>query len=293
MKIVKIIVLTCLAVGLFVFANSCKKAPTNTQTDFKQEMEVIKETQYPQQFANQFMLTFFKSIYDSTLLNTGLSKIDSAKVIMDTAKIRVEYWYMNENRHWHHYDGNGHYRMGTFDYLIDSAFLASTTGICPVSVYKTFYFDSLPTNVQNISIEKTGLSAAGNQTFKATFNNITMSGNYAGKTTIHFSAEFNYELFKDPSSPYSSNNDYLLFSGNIQGTTSSSYNYNITISPDSSRYKIDYQCWYTIEGKSTATISGGPFPSGNIILDYISGDGCANFYEVTFPGMFSTKSRIE
>jgi len=293
MKVVKNIVLVSLALGLFVLVQSCKKDPVNTQTDFKQEMAVVKEAQYPQQFANQFMLTFFKSIYDSTLLNTGISEIDNANVTMDTAKIRVKYWYMNETQHWHHYDGNGHYRMGTFDYLLDSTFLASTTGVCPISVIKTFYFDSLPTNIQNISIEKTGLSAAGNQTFKATFNNITMSGDYADKTTIHFSAEFNYELFKDPSTPYSSSSDYYLFSGNIQGGTTSNLNYNIVISPDSSRYKIDYQCWYTIEGKSTVTISGGPVPSDNIILNYISGDGCADFYEVTFPGMFSTKSHIE
>jgi hypothetical protein len=79
----------------------------------------------------------------------------------------------------------------------------------------------------------------------------------------------------------------------IQGGTTSDLNYNIVISPDSSRYKIDYQCWYTIEGKSMVTISGGPVPSGNIILNFIADDGCANFYEVTFPGMFSTKSHIE
>jgi len=121
-----------MAMVLIALTLSCKKNPDNTQTDFKQEMAVLNEMQYPQLFANQFMMTFFKSIYDSTLLNTGLSQIDSAKVTMDTAKIRVEYWYMNENRHWHHYDGNGHYRMGTFDYMIDSAFLAATTGVCPI-----------------------------------------------------------------------------------------------------------------------------------------------------------------
>ena len=293
MKMVHKITIAGMAMVLIALTLSCKKNPDNTQTDFKQEMAVLNEMQYPQLFANQFMMTFFKSIYDSTLLNTGLSQIDSAKVTMDTAKIRVEYWYMNENRHWHHYDGNGHYRMGTFDYMIDSAFLAATTGVCPISVYKTFYFDSLPTNVQNISIEKTGLSAAGNQTFKATFNNITMSGTYAGKATINFSAEFDYEFFKGSSSPYSGNNDYFLFSGNIHGTTPSNYTYNVLISPDSSRYKIDYQCWYTIEGKSTVTLSGGSIPVGNILLDYLSEDGCANFYEATFPEVFSTKSRIE
>ena len=293
MKMVNKIAVAALAMGLIILAQSCKKNPVNTQTDFKQEMTALNELQYPQQFANQFMMTFFKSIYDSTLLNTGVSKIDSAKVRMDTTKIRVEYWYANENQHWHHYDGNGHYRMGTFDYMIDSAFLAATTGVCSISVYKTFYFDSLPTNVQNISIEKTGLSAAGNQTFNATFNNITMSGTYAGKATINFSAEFSYELFKGSSSPYSGNNDYFLFSGNIHGTTPSNYTYDVVISPDSNRYKIDYQCWYTIEGKSMATLSGSSIPSENILLDYLSEDGCANFYEATFPKVFSTKSRIE
>jgi len=120
-----------------------------------------------------------------------------------------------------------------------------------------------------------------------------MSGTYAGKATINFSAEFDYEFFKGSSSPYSGNNDYFLFSGNIHGTTPSNYTYNVLISPDSSRYKIDYQCWYTIEGKSTVTLSGGSIPVGNILLDYLSEDGCANFYEATFPEVFSTKSRIE
>ncbi len=296
MKIVKNIAFTCLLLGLFLMVQSCKKTPENTQTDFKQDMAVVSDAQFLQQFANQFMLTFFKTIYDSTLINTGLSKVDTAKVMLnqvpDTLEIKVEYWYENENNHWHHYDGYGHFRMGTFTYVMDTTFLVSTTGSCSIMVDKLFYFDSLPTNIQNISIEKTGLSAAGNQTFKATFNNMVMSGTYTGKKTRTFSATFNYELFKDATTLYSSPDDYFLFTGNIQGNTTSDYTFNIAI-PDTSRYKIDYNCRYTIEGKSNVTISGGPVFSDNILMDYITEDGCANFYQITFPEMFSTKSHIE
>ncbi len=297
MKIVKIIFLFSAVLALFLSVQSCKQPPENTQTDFKQELAVIGDAQFQQQFANQFMLTFFKSIYDSTLLNTGLAKIDSAKVVLinppDTLEIKVEYWYENESNHWHHFDGYGHYRMGTFTYVMDSTFLSADTGSCSILVEKTFYFDSLPVNIQNIDIKKTGLSATGNQTYRAAFNNITLLGDYAGKVTRSFSAVFNYELFKDPSTPYAGNNDYFMFSGNIQGNSLSSKTFNITINPDSDRYKIDYNCRYTIQGKSLVTLSPQADSTNNIVLDYIAEDGCANFYEVTFQGMFSTKSHIE
>lgn len=296
MNVVKNIVLVGLTLMLCLSLQSCKKTPQNSQTDFKKELAVIKEAKYPQQFANQFMLTFFKSIYDSTLLNTGLSKIDSAKValnIPDSFDIKVEYWYENENLHWHHYDGYGHYRMGTIIYTMDNTFLTSDKGTCTIFPEKKFYYDSLPTNIENISIEKTGLSPAGNQTFKAIFNNIIMSGTYSGNPTRTFSAEFDYELFKDPSTSYSSNNDYFLFSGNIQGNTTSDYIFNITLDSVQDRYMIDYNCWYTIQGKSTVSISGADVPVNDILLNYIAEDGCSNYYEITFSNLFSTKNHIE
>jgi len=291
-----LIVAIGLTAGLFLLLQSCKKNPDNTQTDYKLEMETIKDAQYLQQFSNQFMLTFFKSIYDSTLINTGHAKIDSSNTSLknenDSLKIRIEYWSSQEHL-WHHIDGYHHYRTGTYTFAADSLFLENNTGDVNILVERTLYFDSLPVNIRNIHISKTGLSSGGNQTFKAIFDGMVMDGTYANKFTYQYSATFNYELFKDPSTPYVSSDDYIMFSGNIAGNTMTGINYQTQIDADTARYKIDYQCKYTIEGKSVINMESDEIPTNQALLDYISNDGCANNFEITFPNRFFTKSPIE
>jgi len=290
------IIVIVLTATLFVLFQSCKKTPKNTQTDYNKEMITIKDAQYLQQFSNQFMLTFFKSIYDSTLINTGHSKIDSAIASLtngnDSLKISIEYWSPPQPT-WHHIDSYRHYRTGRFVFEADSLFLENNIGDVNILVIKPFYFDSLPVNISNIHISKTGLSNEGNQTFKAIFDAIVMDGNYADKFTYQFNATFNYELFKDPSTPYASKNDYFLLSGNIGGNIVSGINYQTQIDPDTSRYKIDFQCHYTIEGKSIITLESDEAPVNQAVLNYVSSDGCANYFEIIFPEKFSTKSLIE
>ena len=285
-----------LTAGLFLLLQSCKKTPENTQTDYKLEMETIKDAQYLQQFSNQFMLTFFKSIYDSTLINTGHAKIDSATASLtnknDSLNIRIEYWSDQENL-WHHIDSYQHYRTGIYIFAADSLFLENNTGDVTILTERTFYFDSLPVNIHNIHISKTGLSNSGNQTFRAIFDGIVMDGTYANKFTYQFSATFNYELFKDHSTPYISSDDYIIFSGNIAGNTITGVNYQTQIDADTARYKIDFQCKYTIEGKSVITMESDKMPTNQALLDYISSDGCANYFEITFPDRFSSKRPIE
>ena len=285
-----------LTIGIFLLLQSCKKTPKNTQTDYKLDLETIKDAQYMQQFSNQFMLTFFKSIYDSTLINTGQAKIDSADASLknenDTLKIRIEYWSSQEHL-WHHIDSYHHYRTGTYTFAADSLFLENDTGDVNILTERTFYFDSLQVNIRNIHISKTGLSSRGNQTFKAIFDGMVMDGTYAGKFTYQYSATYSYELFKDNSTPYVSDDDYFLFSGNIAGNTVTGINYQTQIDADTSRYKIDFQCKYTIEGKSVINMESDEMPTNQALLDYISDDGCANYFEITFPDKFSSKSPIE
>ena len=297
MKVNKIILLTCLVAGLFLFTQSCKKYPENTQKDYNIEMLTIKNSMYPQQFANQFMLTFFKASYDSLLINTGSSKIDSAKSNLttfgDTSQTTIEYWYSGSGHFWHHIDSYGHYRMGTYSFITDTNYYKSTEGVVEIEIMQPFYFDSLLVNLGNIHIEKTGISTGGNQTFHVVFDHIIMDGFYAQKFTWRINAEFDYELFKINPSPYLKDNDYFLFSGTISGNSPTGINYATQISPDTARYKIDCQCRYTTEGKSTLTLSGDDIKDEKTFLSFISSDGCANYFEITFPETFTTKSPIE
>jgi hypothetical protein len=286
-----------LIAGFILLEQSCKKHPKNTQTDYNKELITVKESMFPQQFANQFMLSFFKSIHDTALINSGFSKIDSASVKMtnqnDTLCIRFEYW-TNPHNHtniWHHHDSYNHYRAGTYSFIADSLFLTSHTGNVEILVEKEFYYDSLPVDIRKIHISKTGLNQNGNQTFKVIFDDLTMNGNYAHKASCSFKAEFNYELYSN-NRVYSGNNDFYLFSGNISGNTSVGINYEIEIDPDT-RYKIDYHCFYTIEGKSTVNYYGDENIQPKAFLDFISEDGCSNQYTITIPEIFSTMSSIE
>lgn len=289
------IVAIVVTAGIFFLLQSCKKNPENTQTDYALEIETIKDAQYMQQFSNQFMLTFFKSIYDSTLINTGKAKVDSADTKLnyenDSLKIRIEYWSSQEHL-WHHLDSYHHYRTGTYTFATDSLFLENDAGEVNILIERTFYFDSLTVNIRNIHISKTGLSSSGNQTFKAIFDGIVLDGTYAGKFTYKFNATFNYELFKDNSTPYASSDDYFLFSGNIAGNTVTGINYQTQIA-DTARYKIDFQCKYTIEGKSVINMDSDNMPTKQALLNYLSSDGCANYFEITFPDKFFSKSPIE
>ncbi len=282
---------------MFVLIESCKKHPENTQTDFELKLLTVNEYMYPQQFTNQFMLTIFKSLYDSTLINTGSNKIDSASVVRtesgDMVDTKVEYWFGGDNDHWHHNDGYGHRRMGTFIIRTDSNFYKSSTGNIEIVVKYPFYFDSMMVNVQNIHISKTGLSENGNQLFNVVFDNIVLDGNYAHKFTLRLDADFNYEMVKENSTPWMSENDFILISGTISGNTQTGIDYTATINAGSSRYKIDYLCRYTIEGKSSVLLTGNGYNNDTTLVDFISNDGCSNHYIITIPNQLSTQSFIE
>ena len=298
MKNRNVILLFGLMLGFVLLEQSCKKHPKNTQTDYNKELITVKESMFPQQFANQFMLSFFKSLYDSVLITTGQSKIDSASVKMtnqnNTLCIRFDYWSNPDkpDNIWHHHDSYSHYRAGTYSFIADSLFLTNHTGTVDILVEKEFYYDSLPVDIRKIHISKTGLSQNGNQTFNVVFDDLTMSGTYAHKTSCSFNAEFNYELFND-NRVYSGSNDFYLFSGTISGNTSTDVNYKIEIDADTARYKIDYQCFYTIEGKSIVNYYGDENIKPKAFLDFITDDGCSNQYQITLPEIFSTKSSIE
>ena len=298
MKNRNVILLFGLMAGFLLLEQSCKKHPENTQTNFSKELITVKESMFPLQFANQFMLSFFKSIHDTALINSGLSKIDSASVKMtkqnNTHCIRFEYWSNpdNHNTIWHHHDSYNHYRAGTYSFITDSLFLKDTSGNVKIMVEREFYYDSLPVDIRKIHISKTGLSQNDNQTFKVVFDDLTMSGTYAHKSSYSFKAEFNYEQYSD-NQVYSGNNDFYLFSGSISGNTSTGVNYEIEINPDTARYKIDYHCFYTIEGKSIVNYYGDENIQPKAFLDFISDDGCSNQYLITVPEIFSTKSSIE
>jgi hypothetical protein len=250
---------------------------------------------YPQQFTNQFMLSFFKSIYDSVLINGGTVTIDSAKTVMenenDTLMIQVEYWSDDVNL-WHHIDPYRHFRCGTYRFITDSLFLQSDTGSVTIEVVKPFYYDSLMVNIENIKITKTG-EAGGNQIYKVLFENMVMDGTYAGKFTWKFNAGFTYELYKDETTPFLSPDDYYLFSGTISGNTPTGIGYSTQINPDTSRYKINYNCLYTIEGKAVLEMNGSDTDNNRSFIDFIKEDGCNNQYQITFPGQMTTKGSIE
>ncbi len=283
-----------LVFGMFIIV-SCKKHPENTQTDYNRELQAVNSYMYPQQFTNQFMLSFFKSLYDSSLINGEIITLDSAKTIMknenDTLTIQMEYWSDDINL-WHHIDSYRHFRCGTYRFVADSLFLQSDTGSVTIEVVKPFYYDSLTVNIENIKIAKTG-KTDGNQTFRVLFENMVMDGTYAGKFTWKFNADFTYVLYKDETTPYLSPDDYYLFSGTMSGNTPVDIGYGIKISPDTSRYKINYNCFYTIEGKSVLEMHGVGINNNVSYIDFIKEDGCNNQYEVTFPEQMTTKGSIE
>jgi len=282
---------------MFILVESCKKHPENTQTDFNLELLTVSDYMYPQQFTNQFMLTVFKSLYDSTLINTGHGKIDSATVTRtvsgDTIDTDIIYWYSGEDAHWHHNDGYGHRRMGTIIVRTDTNFYKSSEGNIELIVKHPFYYDSMMVNVQNIYISKTGLSENGNQLFKVIFDHIVLDGTYAHKFTRNLNASFNYEIVKDNSTPWKSENDFILISGTISGNTKTGINYSTNINSGTNRYKLGYQCRYIIEGSSSIVLNGNGYANDTALVDFISNDGCSNYYQITIPNEMTTKSPIE
>ncbi len=280
-----------------LFAVSCKKHPKNTQVDYNHELSTVAEYLYPQQFTDQFMLSFFKSIYDSSLRYHQVATIDSAKTTLtnsnDTLIIEMEYW-TSDVHLWHHIDPYLHYRCGTYQFISDSLFLYNDSGTVTVNIVKPFYYDSLLTNLDNIKIVKTK-NNNGNYVFKVSFRNIVMDGNYANKFTWRFNADFTYELFKDASTSFRSNNDYFLFSGNISGNLPSGDQYNVRIDADTARFKFNYLCKYLIEGKAAFGLKSKNYINTDSLLyiDFLTEDGCNNLYQITVPGKMSTKSPIE
>ena len=280
-----------------LFTISCKKHPENTRVDYNHELTTVAEYLYPQQFTDQFILSFFKSFYDSTLRFQGITTIDSAKTTLknsnDSLIVEMEYW-TSDTHLWHHIDPYRHYRCGTYQFITDSLFMFSDTGTVTINIVKPFYYDSLQTNINNIKIVKTR-GDSGNEIFNVKFENIVMDGNYANKFTWRFNADFTYELFKDASTPFLSNNDYFLFSGNISGNLPSGDQYNVRIDTDTARYKIDYLCKYIVEGKAAFGLESESFIDNDSLLyiDFLTEDGCNNLYQITVPGKMSTKSPIE
>ena len=292
-KVGLIVILAAVLTGALL--TSCKKHPDNTMVDYNVELQTISEYMYLQQFADQFMQTFFKAVYDSTLISQGFAKIDSAMVNYqnqhDTMRIQVVYWHSEQND-WHHIDSYKHYRMGFFSFLSDSLFLERDTGRVVIEVEKPFYFDSLNVNIQNIDIRKTGINDKGRQQFRVEFRDMVMSGERYHKFTYRFSAAFDYELVRNGATGSLTDEDYLLIKGNIAGNTKTRIGFHFETGTDT-LLELVPACRFLRGGKGVLTMEGSNVPQNKSVIDYVASDGCANYYEVDFMNGFKTGGMIE
>jgi len=260
---------------MIFFNSSCHKE--NTSFSYTQATETVSSYVEAQQMTDLLLNTYFKSITDSLLLNTGASEIDGANVsyTFDPPKITIQYPYSKP-------DGYGHYRKGIYEAISETGFLDSTD-VVKIS-FENFYYDNDSLNIHNITIINKGTENA-NSVFSVFGSELyRLSEDSTGrKSYIKFQLQQEFVRHKDVASAYHTQNDYFSISGDLMGVARNSFTFSSSTA-DTNTLTSAYNCNWLKSGVANIYLPEFIYSS---IADFSLDGECVNMYSI-----FTNDTRI-
>ena len=256
-----------LFVGILLSIMSCNKTE-NSYDSFHRGMESSKQYVDAQQMMTQIMNTYFKSITDSLLLNTGTSWVDAANIRQynDTLNhLIIEY------PAWGNEDGYGHYRQGIIEATTNAGFL-ETNAIVNIR-FINFLYDLSPLAVDSMVLVNQGKVDGKNQKYKLDAKRIEM--HYADSSGIFsFSMNEMFTVYKAAGTFYTSHKDSIGIYGNLNGTTKNNLVFDAECVEDSAMLYA-YSCNWLKGGPVNLETKDFKYTS---ILYFSEPDTCANLF---------------
>lgn len=260
-----------LLTGLLV--SSCKK-DDNSYNSYNDVIDATQDYVNGQQMMVLILNTYFKSISDSLLLETGRSHIDGASVYLkdgspDTLLIRYPDWGTN--------DGYGHWRSGDIKVCLGQGFLNP-------EVPNQFRFDGFRYDKDSLRVDSLFVQYLGDvdaqsdlfHVFSDTIRHIFLDSSGTSK----FWMKQSFIRYKDPSSEYHTALDRFDISGLIGGISRAGMNYSTEIPEDPALYN-QFNCSFLKQGPLTIDFAD---TTQQGIIYFSKVDTCANQYVVEFDG---------
>ncbi len=259
-------------VGLFI--SSCKK-DDNSYYSYNTGIDATKDYVIGQQMMVLILNTYFKSISDSLLLNTGHNNnIDGANVYLksgvnDTLIIRYPWWGTD--------DGYDHYRAGEIKVCANEGFL--NPGESYYLDFTNFMYDKDTLRVDSLNIIYLGKVNGQSDLFHIHSDSIfQIFSDSSGVNT--FKMQQSFLRFEDPSSDYYTLDDKFEISGLFGGISREGVAYNTDISEEQALLN-QFNCSFLKQGPIPILFSD---TINNGTIYFSEADTCANQYVVEFDG---------
>jgi len=204
-KTASYLVLVVLAL-LMVFVSSCKKRTENTMVDYSYGVGVSGDYALAQHFSISLANTYFKCIYDSTLMESGHSIIDEAHVYYSPDSVyQMKIIYPE----WGNNDGYGNWRQGEVHIRADGGFFNTAQDV-------EFVFDKFNFRKDTLAAHNYSIKYLGGSSFQLLAEDVSISmEDSTGIIVFNSAQQFDVELgvgnWPEPQS--------LSISGALNGAT--------------------------------------------------------------------------
>lgn len=268
-KVVLKLISLALIIGFVIFMGSCKK-DKNTMVDYAYGVNLSSDYVNVQHLSISLANTYFKAIYDTALINNGISEIDGAVVTYfpDSAyqlKITYPYWGTD--------DGYGNWRQGQIQIKADNGFFDENEDAN--FKFVDFYFTKDTITANNFLVKYLGENH-GNDQFQIIGNEVlrTMEDT-TGQISFNLSQVFTVFL--------NANNQFipekLLISGSMKGISRLGDKFESSTQSD---IFSDLSCNWMKSGEVDVLFDNSEF-SGKINYSDIS--ECKNWYNLVIDGI--------
>lgn len=253
---------------LLMFIFSCKK--DNTRYNYSNGIDGARSFVTAQQMMTLLLNTYFKSLTDSTLLADKMSKIDGAEVFFHTNPERFYFKYP----YWGADDGFGHWRINPYEAIARTSF--DDPGVIVDFVFHDFLYEKDTLIVNDLVVTYLGEQDGENDYFSVTSGSIERI--YTDTTgVLSFTLDQTFIRHKDPSTIYTSDEDYFEISGLLTGTSKNKNSFQATIKNDSVII-LHHTCAWLKQGIPAVSIERFNFPAYVYFPDR---DTCMNQFIVT------------
>jgi len=168
-----------------VFVGSCQKGTENTMINYSYGVEVSGDYAVTQHFSISLANTYFKCIYDSTLMESGHNIIDDAHVYFSQDSVfQMKIVYPE----WGTDDSYGNWRQGEIHIRADGGFFNPEQDV-------DIYFNGFNFRKDTVRAEKFSIKYLGGSSFQLLADNVSLSfEDFTGVATFGSRQIFEVEL---------------------------------------------------------------------------------------------------
>jgi len=264
----KILLLGVLIISLI----ACQKK--NTRIDYNHGINAGRTYVAAQQMMTQLLNTYFKSLTDSVLIETGESQIDGAAIYYNNApeeSILIKYPI------WGNDDGYGHWRINSYTAIPRTDF--ADPEVTVDITFSDFLYDKDTLIVKNLVVNALGKTDGVNDHYNVSADHVEII--YRDTTgMMSFDFDQQYVLHKDKGTIYTSPDDYFMIGGTMKGITKGMLSFHSEINADSV-VMDSYSCTWLKAG--IITVETTPFTYYSYV-NFPKQDTCFNEYAIVING---------